>query len=206
MPLGIKTCWIGLALLALALVTAGCTSTGHMKLFGYTTEPTYDPSIRTVYVPIAKNVTLRRNLEFDLTTAVIREINSKPTGYLRTVSYADGADTQLDLKIINWNKNLIIATPTNQVRQAQLGLGVEVVWKDLRPERVGEILSNPKSTLAKEPPLPGQAVPPPSRAVPVLLLPVATYEPELGGSNASAEKQVIDRVAVQIVYMMEKSW
>jgi hypothetical protein len=206
MPLRIGNCWIGLALLAMALLTAGCTSTGHMNIFGYTTEPNYDPSIRTVYVPIAQNTTMRRGLEFDLTMAVIREINSKPTGCMRTVSRPEGADTELDLKIVTWRKNLIIATPTNQNRQAEIGLGIEVVWKDLRPGLVGEILSNPKSTLAKEPPLPGQAVPPPAKAVPVLLLPVTTFEPELGGSNATAEKQAIDRVATQIVYMMEKSW
>ena len=101
---------------------------------------------------------------------------------------------------------MIITTPTNQNRQAQLGLGVEVVWKDLRPGRVGEVLSNPKSTLPKDPPLPGQPAPPPAKALPVLLLPIATYEPELGGSNATAEQQLIDRAAVQIVNMMEKSW
>jgi Lipopolysaccharide-assembly len=205
MPVRIRTCWIGLTLLAMAMVAAGCTSEGHFRIFGYTTEPTYDPSIRTVFVPIAKNATLRRGLEFQLTMAVIREINSKP-GYMRTVSCAEGADTELDLKIINWNKNVIIATPTNQVRQAQLGLGIEVVWKDLRPGKIGEVLSNPKSALAKDPPLPGQIATLPAKAIPVVLLPIATYEPELGGSNATAEQQLIDRVAVQIVYMMEKSW
>jgi hypothetical protein len=204
MHMRFKCCWIGLGLLAMSLAAAGCTSTGQFNLFGYTTEPNYDPAIRTVYVPIAQNVTFRRGLEFDLTQAVIREINGKTP--MRTVSCREQADTELLLKVTTWRKNLIIATPTNQNRQAELGLGIEVVWKDLRPDRIGEILSNPKSTLAKEPPLPGQTNPPPAKAVPVLLLPVATFEPELGGSNATAEKQAIDRVATQIAQMMEKSW
>src|ERR1043166_8114321 len=147
--------WIGLALLTLALELAGCPSTGHLNLFGYTTEPNYDPSIQTVYVPIAKNDTLRRGLEFYLTQAVIHEIGSKTP--FRIVSCPEGADTELDLKIATWRKNMIIATQTNQVRQGEIGLGVEVVWKDLRPGKIGEVLSNPKATLPKEPPLPGIA-------------------------------------------------
>ena len=42
---------------------AGCTSDGHFRFAGYTTEPNYDPSIHTVYVPMAQNVTFRRGLE-----------------------------------------------------------------------------------------------------------------------------------------------
>jgi hypothetical protein len=200
----IRSCGIGTALLAAALAMAGCTSTGQFSILGYTTQPNYDPAIHTVYAPIAQNATFRRGLEFDLTQAVIREINSKTP--FRTVSCREGADTELNLKVMTWRKNLIIATPTNQNRQAEIGLGIEVVWKDLRPDRIGDILSNPKSTLSQEPPLPGQAPPPTGKTLPVLLLPVSTFEPELGGSNATAEKQAIDRVAVQIVYMMEKGW
>jgi hypothetical protein len=195
---------IGVSLLGALLVVTGCTSTGHINLFGYTTEPNYDPTIHTVYVAISKNITLRRGLEEYLTRAVIREINGKTP--FRTVSCREEADTELCLKIVNWRKNLIIPTPDNLIRQAETGIGVEVVWKDLRPDRIGEVLSNPKSALPTEPPLPGMENPPPARAVPVLLLPVVTYEPELGPSNATAEQQAIDRVAVQIVSMMEKSW
>ncbi len=153
---------------------------------------------------MATNVTLRRGLEDYLTRAVIREINLKSP--YRTVSCRDGADTELCLTIKTWRKTVLISTPTNQNRQAELGLGVEVVWKDLRPGKLGEVLSNPKSTLPQEPPLPGMPPTPVGKAAPVVLLPVATFEPELGGSNATAEQQAIDRVAVQIASMMEKSW
>jgi hypothetical protein len=195
---------ISLGLLAALIVVAGCTSDGHFRFLGYTTEPNYDPSIRTVYVSMAKNVTFRQELEDYLTRAVIREINLKTP--MRTVSNRDIADTELCLRIVNWRKTVLIPTPTNQNRQAELGLGVEVMWKDLRPGCVGDILSNPKTTLAQEPPLPGMPPPPPGMTVPVLLLPAVTYEPELGPSNATAEQQAIDRVAVQIASMMERPW
>jgi hypothetical protein len=204
MPRRIPACTIGVGVLAAALALAGCTSTGHLNLCGYTTEPTYDPSIRTVYVPIAKNDTFRRGVEFYLTEAVIREINSKSP--IRTVSCREAADTELNMKVVTWRKNIVITTQTNQVRQDETGFGIEVVWKDLRPGRIGEVLSNPKSTLPKDPPLPGMTQVPVAKTVPVLLLPAATYETELGGSNATAEKVAIDRAAVQIVSMMEKSW
>jgi hypothetical protein len=196
--------WFCLALLAAALAVAGCTATGQLNFLGYTTEPNYDPSIRTVYVPRAQNLTFILGLEDYLTRAVIREIMSKTP--FQIASCRETADTELDLKITTWRKSVIIPTQTNQVRQAELGLGIEVVWRDLRPGKLGEILSNPKGTLSQEPPLPGMEPTAPGKALPVLLLPVANYEPELGGSNAVAQKVAIDRVAVQIVSMMEKGW
>jgi Lipopolysaccharide-assembly len=196
--------WFGLGLLAVALGIAGCTSDGNFRFLGYTTEPLYDPRIHTVYVPIAQNTTFRLGLEFDLTRAVIREINLKTT--FRTVACREGADTELNLKLVTWRKNIFIPTPTNQNRQAEVGLGIEVFWKDLRPGRIGDVLSIAKPAITQEAPLPGIDPPPPPRQLPVLLLPSATFEPELGGSNATAEQQAIDRVAVQIVSMMEKSW
>ena len=44
-----RSCWIGLTLFTAALLLAGCTSDGHFRFLGYTTEPNYDSTIRTVY-------------------------------------------------------------------------------------------------------------------------------------------------------------
>ena len=60
-----------------ACLLASCSSDGHFTIGGYTTRPNYNPDIRTVYVPIFQNVTYARGLEFDLTRAVIREIEAK---------------------------------------------------------------------------------------------------------------------------------
>lgn len=200
----IARCVLGLGVLTAAIVLAGCTSDGHFRFLGYTTEPPYDPSIRTVYVSMAKNITFRQEMEDYLTRAVIREINLKTP--MRTVSNRDCADTELTLKLVNWHKTVLIPSPTGQNRQAELGWGVEVVWKDLRPGHIGDVLSNAKSALPTQPPLPGMEQSPPRPAIPVLLLPTVTYEPELGPSNATAEQQAIDRVAVQVAAMMERPW
>src|ERR1043166_6855054 len=84
-----------LALLAfLALLLPSCSSGGNFCLLGYTTQPNYDTSIHTVRVPIFKNTTLRdstrEGIEFDLTKAVIREIE------LKTPYKVVGADCDAD--------------------------------------------------------------------------------------------------------------
>src|SRR5262249_1307172 len=101
---------------------AGCSSDGHFTFLGYTTRPNYDCDIRTVYVPIFQNVTFRRGLEFDLTRAVIREIESKTP--FKVVSCADGADTELTEKIITRNKAIVNVTQINEIREAETTLGV----------------------------------------------------------------------------------
>jgi hypothetical protein len=195
---------LGAGLLTAVVVLAGCTSDGHFSFLGYSTRPNYDPSIHTVYVAMAKNTTFRQELEDYLTRAIIREINLKTT--MRTVSNRDIADTELCLKLVSWRKTVVIPTPTNQARQAELGFGLEVIWKDLRPGHIGDVLSNRGPSQPQEAPLPGQAKPGPDLPMPVIVLPAVTYEPELGPSTATAEQQAIDRVAVQVASMMERSW
>jgi hypothetical protein len=175
---------LALALLPMALV--GCTQRGHLDLFGYTTEPVYDPDIRTVYVKTFDNVTYRLGLEFDLTKAVIREIEAKTP--FKVTNCRETADTELIGKIVSWRKSVINQNQLNEVREAEIGIAVELVWRDLRPG--GAVpLAGPG----------GDVVPTP----PVLVQPSATFIPELGGSRTSAEKMLIDNLAVGIVQKME---
>jgi hypothetical protein len=219
------------AALLIALALSSCESGGHFTVLGYTTRPNYDESIKTVRVPIFENRTFRRGLEFDLTRAVIREIELK-TPY--KVVQGD-ADTELKGTIISYNKNIINRNQLNEVREAETTLAVELVWKDLRS---GEILTRPlrpgvQPVIPPQVPplmgpgasLEGMAVPvtpdvvvgplppvgaPPPGAPPpqppVLVQSVATFIPELGGSITSAYQRNVDRLAVQIVSMMEKAW
>src|SRR5436190_23661824 len=92
-------------LVLLALLLPSCDWDGHFTILDYTTRPNYDTSIHTVRVPIFENVTMRRGLEFDLTRAVIREIEAK-TPY-KVVSAGCAADTELKGRIVTLNKNLL---------------------------------------------------------------------------------------------------
>jgi hypothetical protein len=191
-------------LLLVLLGAAGCTSGGHFTILGYTTQPTYDPSIRTVYVPIPKNISFRQGLEFQLQQAVVREIAWKTP--LRVVDNVEAADTELDMKIVNRRKGLVLQNPLNEVRDMEIGPIIEVVWRDLRPGHKGDVLSNPKRFDPNEQPLPGDAPALPPKAIPLMITPVSTYQPELGGSTALAEQTAINRAATQIISMMEKGW
>lgn len=212
---------VGLAgLTALCFLLPACQD-GHLCVLGYTTEPNYDTNVHTVRVPIFKNLTLWRGLEFDLTKAVVREIETK-TPY-KVVSQAGCADTELTGTILSLNKTLINRDPYNEVREAETTLAVEIVWKDLR---TGEILSRPRapgqvfpatpgmpSTVGQPggpepavlPPLPPPG-PPGAPPPPVLVQSIGGFIPELGGSITTAAKQNVDRLAIQIVSMMEKPW
>jgi hypothetical protein len=197
-----RTCGIAWMLLAGFCCLAGCENGGHFTIFGYTTEPTFDMSIKTVYVPIAKNTSYIKGLEFDLTKAVQRELTSYNSPY-RLTSNRGKADTELEMKITTWRKTTILPNQLGEVRDAEVNLIIEVVWKDLRPGHSGDILSNPKKFDPNEKPLPGEVLGTAPKAVPVLITPTTTYAPELGGSNAVAQQQAINRAAKQIIQMME---
>ena len=76
LPSASRFAWLAPTLVACALAT-GCTSDGHFEILGYTTRPPFDPSIRTVFVPIFGNKTMMRGIEFEITKAIVKEIEWK---------------------------------------------------------------------------------------------------------------------------------
>ena len=138
-------------------------------------------------------------MEFQLTEAVVRDINLMTP--FRVVSPSEPADTELKGTIVNYTKTIINRNQLNEIREAENALAVELVWRDLR---TGEILSRPRR-LTPPPPLP------PTRRrlrrrLPVQVISLANFIPEIGQSGTSARKVAIDRMAVQIVSMMETPW
>jgi hypothetical protein len=215
---------------AVALLLPACESDGHFTLLGYSTVPNYDPNIRTVYVPIFQNRTNYRGIEFQLTQAVIREIEAKTP--FKVVHQCETADTELLGTIAVQNKAILNRNQQNLVREAELLLTVEVLWRD---RRTGEVLSGPGRRLIDAPapmqvpammaqPVAGVGLPgtPPADGLPPGAVPIdptapkpvppalvssySTFVPELGESIATGQKIAIDRLAVQIVSMMEMPW
>ena len=186
-----------LACFAVAVLLPSCAWDGQLNILGYTTRPNYDPGIRTIRVPIFKNNTYVRGLEFDLTQAVIREIGMR-TPF--TVVSADClADSELTGNITILNKLAVNRTQLNEIREGQTTLGVEIVWRDLR---TGEILSQPRVKSNPDNPAPPPTGPP----KPVVIQSLGDYIPELGGTTATALQQNVNRMAVQIVSKMEMPW
>jgi len=155
-----------------AALVAGC---------GYTTRPMYPASVQTVYVPIFQSRVFRRGLEFQLTEAVIKEIERK-TQY--KVVRHDNADTILEGEIQLVRKRVVIHSPEKEPRQVELAISVDVKWRDLRS---GDTLCNGKSET-------------------LLVRQSADYVPELGQTIATATQEDVDKLAVQIVAMMEEPW
>jgi hypothetical protein len=187
------------ALLLSVLMLSSCGWDGHFSLFGYSTLPNYDTNIHTVRLPIFKNNTFYRGLEFELTRAVEREIQSKTPW--RVVGQDCPADTELTGTIVNLVRNVVNRNPNNELRDVETIMTVEIVWRDLR---TGEILSKPRPK-----PGPDGTIPPPPKDKPppvVAVGSVGAFRPELGESLTTAQKANIDRLAVQIVSLMEAPW
>jgi Lipopolysaccharide-assembly len=208
-----------LALAALAPL-AGCK--GGFSVFGYRAgaDALYDPNIRTVYVAPFNNRAFQtspyRGFEVDATQAVIREIGK--TTPFRVTSDIEKADTELQGNVAQITTTILNRNQQNLTREAEITVFVDVVWRDLRD---GKILSNPRPR-----PEPGRqpndAQPPPptfdpSRPFapevrpqelpqPVRLVVTGRILPELGETNASASKAIHDKLAVQIVSLMERKW
>jgi Lipopolysaccharide-assembly len=145
----------------------------------------YPTDIHTVYVPIFESDSFRRHLGERLTEAVQKEIELK-TPY--KVVGSPGSDSVLTGRIVGETKRLVGVAPTDDVREAQVNLQVQLQWVD----RQGTALrSMPPIPLPNEVALVGQA---------------ATLVPEYGQSTTSGQEEAIHRLAEQIVGLMEAPW
>jgi Lipopolysaccharide-assembly len=207
-----------LALIAIALLTLAtpaCMRDGRVDFLGYTIGSLHDTRYRTIYVPIFENKAFQsgplRGLEYRLTEAVQKEIE-RSTPY-KVVSNRDRADTELLGAIVATPKHILNRNQLNEIREGQMDIKVELVWRDLH---TNEILSKPSPTegMNTEPeperpapsgPLVKPGLPPPSCGKTVVLA-SGHFVPELGESQTTALAKGCKRLAVQIVSLMEKPW
>jgi hypothetical protein len=202
---------LGLGLGAVGLT--GCRTDGNFSLLGYSTRPNYDTSFSTVYIPQFRNkafqTTPHRELEAELTRAVIREVEAK-TPY-KHLDDSDRADTELLGTVLSFTKNIVNRTQQNETREVEYVLVVELVWRDLRD---GRILTTPRRAEGLIDPSEIPAFDPnnvpiargPEAPRPVVISTTSRALVELGESSATAQKMAVDRMAIQIISMMEKPW
>ena len=213
--------FLALGATATLAAVAGCRS-GGFTFLGYQVgaDALYDPNIRTVYVPLFNNrafqTTPYRGFEVDVTEAVIREIGK--TTPFRVTSDLDKADTELLGTIMLIQKTLLNRNQQNMIREGEIAVTVDVVWRDLRD---GTILSNPRRPLppgvpnplldAPPPPFdPNLPLPPDVREIelplPQRIIATGRLIPELGETNATANTAIYKQIAEKIVSMMEQKW
>lgn len=161
-----------LAATAAAALAPGC---------GYSIRPPFDRGVQTVYVPIIKSATFRREINFQLTQLLIDEIQRR-TPYT-VVGSPEGADSTLE-GVITWtDKNVGVENPNNLPRQVNGQIMVQVKWIDNRTR---------DETTMDLPPVPVQDF--------------APYFPELGETTQLGYYKVMKKMASQIVSMMEERW
>jgi len=121
-----------LALASLLLTLAGCAADSGA---GYTTEPLFERDVRSVAVNILGNASFRRGVEFSLTEALIKEIETR-TPY--KVTRQGTADTIITGTIRGVDQGLLSRDADAGVPQEiQVTVTASFQWKD---QRTGEVL------------------------------------------------------------------
>ena len=162
--------------LLLPLAAAGC---------GYMVGAPFPEDVRTVAVPIFTSQTFRREVEFQLTEAVQKQIEKQTHFRVADEAYAD---TKLTGTIVDVRKDNRGETGFDDIRNVGLTFYVQVTWEDLR---TGRLLREQQIDI------------PPDV---VALLGQTSFAPELGQSLASATDRVIEQLAYDIVNRMEFPW
>jgi hypothetical protein len=165
-----------LPVLVALLAASGC---------GYTIGNQFQQNVQTVYVPIATSEDFRRGPEFQLTEAVQKQIQERTPFRL---AKDDRADTKLTMKIKSIRKSVLGTTAQNDDRELQLQYAVDVVWEDLR---TGRILAQNKVSIEPEV---------------TKLFAQSEFAPELGQSLATGTQEAIQKMARQVVELMEAPW
>ena len=161
------------------MVLSGCAGyqIGNQTLF--------PADIQTVYVPMFESKSFRRGLGERLTEAVVKAIEGR-TPY-KVVSDPN-ADSVLTGRLLAENKSVLVPSLTGDAREIQVGMHVEVSWVD----RKGRMLRDT------------QYVPLPEEMTDIST--TGNVVPEVGQSITTAQQQAIERMAQQIVGLMEKPW
>ena len=145
----------------------------------------YPMEIHTVYVPIFESASFRPYMGERLTEAVMKEIELK-TPY-KVVSDPN-ADSTLSGRILQEGKEVLIGSRVGDPREIQVNIRVLVGWIDRQGRQLRE----------------SGAVPLPSDLINVQG--TGNLVPETGQSVETAQQEAIQRVATQIVSLMEKPW
>lgn len=153
------------------LALAGCA--------GYSNTSPYPKDVATVYVEMFDNQSFRRGIEYELTDALAKRIESQ-TPY-KIVSNRDKADTVISGHIAQVKESVL--TTERQIGRAMeknVELRAVVSWKNLR---TGELLIDNKTVSAS-----------------------ASYSEWQSQSFAYGSTLAANSLAVRIVEMMESKW
>jgi hypothetical protein len=150
---------------------------------GYSVRPPYNASVRTIYLPVFKaGNRFRQDLNIQLTELVRKEISDR-TPYL-VVGNPEEADVTLEGVVIFDNKNVMVESPYNLPRHLIATMSVNVALTDNRTGVVRRKNLYPDVRVSES----------------------ATFDPEIGESTKAGFAKVMERLARDIVNMLEDPW
>ncbi len=147
---------------------------------GYSIRAPFDKSVKTVFVPVFKTQSFRRDINLNLTEMIQKEIMCR-TPY-KVVGSPEGADTIIEGSINFANKNIVVENPFNLPRELNATISARVKWTHNPPTEAEE---KQEFTVISE---------------------TVNFVPEVGETALTAYYRVNQRLAAQIVDMMEKPW
>lgn len=147
---------------------------------GYTIRAPFDKSVKTVFVPVFRTQSYRRDLNLNLCEMVQKEIMQRSP--YKVVGRPEGADTILEGTINFADKNIVVENPFNLPRELTATVSVVVKWTH-----------NPPTEAEKSKP-------------PTMVSETVNFVPEIGETALTAFYRVNQRLAAQIVDMMEQPW
>jgi hypothetical protein len=159
------------ALVLAPLLLGGC---------GYSVRPNYDKNIKTIYVPMFRSFSYRKDVQFQLTYLVQHEIQNRTPW--KVVTEPEGADATLTGVIKFVDKMATVESPNNLPRQVTATLMVEA-----------KLVDNRELDVKKDFP-------------PAVFYEQATFYPELGETSQLGFTRALERLAKQIVDNMENRW
>lgn len=134
--------------------------------------------VESIYIPIFKNESFDRGIEFELSRALIDEVQRKTS--LRIVSDRRRAQTELTGAIFGFDRTVLSETVADRVREQQIAVRLRFTWTDLERQQV----------LLNEP----------------FFQAVASARIQLGETEADAAQEALRLIAQRMVERLESSW
>lgn len=178
-PISLCLIAAGLTVVACSLCSSGCAG------YQYGANTLYNRNIQTIYVPIARNDSVRHGLGVQLTEPLLRAIQQR-TPY-RIVN-DPSADSVLTCVVTNEVKRVITETNTDEPRAVETQVNVLVTWVDRQNNLLMETRFVPPGELA------------------FLFSQGIDFVPEAGQSITTAHLRAMEMLADSIVNEMEARW
>ena len=150
------------------------------------TNTLYNTDIKTVHVPIFQSDSFRKDMGERLTEAVCKKIEQR-TPY-KVVHRSNSADSILSGRLARESQSVSLVDDYAGTRQKKVELLVYVQWTDRRGNSLRTM--NPITW----------------NNVPVDITTTSDMVAEMGHSQATASQDAINRMADQIVDMMQMPW